>query len=73
MYSAVFGGVAHGHGAKASSNEIVITNSLLEQTNLDYKVSDTINLSQTERETAIADAKLAFTNYDPVKFKNLKY
>lgn len=34
--------------------------------------ADTINLSQAERNAAIADAKAAFANYDPVKFKKSK-
>lgn len=34
--------------------------------------ADTINLSQAERQTAIADAKAAFEKYDPVKFKKSK-
>lgn len=34
--------------------------------------ADTINLSQAERQTAIADAKAAFTDYNPNQFKKLK-
>lgn len=34
--------------------------------------ADTINLSQAERQTAMADAKAAFKDYDPVKFKKSK-
>lgn len=36
------------------------------------KNADTINLSQAERQTAIADAEAAFKNYDPVKFQKSK-
>ena len=36
------------------------------------KNADTINLSQAERRTAIADAKAAFDKYDPIKFKRSK-
>ncbi len=58
-----------------NSNEIVITNSLLEQTNLDYKVSDTINLSLGNR---ISNNKILLNssyvdNETFVKTKNKEY
>lgn len=34
--------------------------------------ADTINLSKAERQSAVEDAKVAFADYDPVKFKKSK-
>ena len=55
VYSAVFGGVAHGHGAKASSNEIVISGGNLGGGYSTYSVVGGLASSSGDGTSAIAN------------------